>query len=339
MKVTVIIPTLNEAESIGQTIDQIPKDFANIEILIIDGASKDKTVEISENKSARVIIEKRKGYGRAYKTGFAEARGDIICTLDGDTTYPAEEFPKLVKMLIDEDLDFISCDRLTLMDKGAMTTTHKFGNWALKVGTNVLFRTKLKDSQTGMWVFRKKKVLENIKLVSDGMPLSEEIKIECFTNENIKAKEVSVPYRPRIGEIKLNTWGDGKKNMMYLFKKKVGKVSPDFPEEGEKEEKTDENQKGSQGTEVSEDTSSDEETKEKDAVEIEIKTTDDLKGSSDSSNLQVELEGEKTVETEENASVTIPVGEAAGEEEEKKPDEEKKEEEASKEESSEEKKE
>ena len=96
MKVTVIIPTLNEEQSIGQTIDQIPKDFANIEIMIVDGLSKDRTVEIAKEKSARVVMEKRKGYGRAYKTGFAEAKGDIICTLDGDTTYPAEEFHQVL---------------------------------------------------------------------------------------------------------------------------------------------------------------------------------------------------------------------------------------------------
>ena len=295
MKVTVIIPTLNEEQSIGQTIDSIPKDFANLEILIIDGASKDKTVEISENKSARVVIEKRKGYGRAYKTGFAEARGDIVCTLDGDTTYPAHEFPRLVKMLIDEDLDFITCDRLTKMEKGAMNRTHRLGNWALKVGANVLFGLKLKDSQSGMWVFRKKKVLDNINLVSDGMPLSEEIKIECFKNENIKAKEVSVPYYPRIGDIKLNTWGDGRKNLMYLFKKRVGKVKPDFEEDDEPEKKKEEEEKPAESKE--------------EVSEIKVETPEE----------------ESEVETDENASVTLEV-KGDEETEEGKPEEETKEE-------------
>ena len=230
MKVSVIIPTLNEGRSIGLTIDQIPKDFANLEIVIVDGLSKDDTVEVAHNKSARVVLETRKGYGRAYKSGFASARGDIIVTMDGDTTYPAEEIPALVKMLLDEDLDFITCDRITRMEKDAMTTTHKFGNWVLKVGTNVLFGMSLKDSQSGMWVFRKK-ILERIHPVSDGMAFSEEIKIEAFKNKDLKTKEVSVPYRPRIGEIKLNTWGDGMKNLTFLMKKKTGKVEPTYKEE------------------------------------------------------------------------------------------------------------
>jgi len=291
MKVTVIIPTLNEEQSLGQTIDQIPKDFANLEILIVDGLSKDKTVEIAKNKSCRVVMEKRKGYGRAYKTGFAEAKGDIICTLDGDTTYPAEEFPRLVKMLIDENLDFITCDRITKMEKGAMSGTHKLGNWALKVGANVLFGLKLKDSQTGMWIFRKE-ILKKINLVSDGMPLSEEIKIECFRNKDIKAKEVSVPYRPRIGDIKLNTWGDGRKNMMYLFRKRIGKVSPDFEEgeEGDKNKKKDKKK-------------SDDEEEEEEKVEVKIEVKEE-----ETSDLEVETPPEEEkVETDKNASVTLEV--------------------------------
>jgi len=244
MKVSVVIPTLNEGKSIGITIDQIPKDFANLEIVIVDGLSKDDTVEVARNKSARVVMETRKGYGRAYKSGFASARGDIIVTMDGDTTYPAEEIPALVKMLIDENLDFITCDRITKMEQGAMTATHKFGNWVLKVGTNMLFGMELKDSQSGMWVFRKS-ILDKVHPVSDGMPFSEELKIEAFKNKNLKCKEVSVPYRPRIGEVKLNTWGDGMKNLTFLMKKKTGKVEPTYKEE-EKKGTADINSKGTE---------------------------------------------------------------------------------------------
>lgn len=235
MKVSVLIPTLNEEKSIGQTIDEIPKDFADLEIVIIDGLSRDRTVKIAKNKGARVIMEKRKGYGRAYKTGFARAKGDIIVTLDGDTTYPAEIIPDLVKMLEDEKLDFITCDRLSRLDKKAMNFTHRMGNWILKATTNVLFFLNLADSQSGMWCFRKK-ILGKLKLISDGMPLSEEIKIEAFKNKEIRSKEIPVDYRIRIGDIKLNTWGDGWKNELYLFKKKFGMVrEPKYDEPDDKD--------------------------------------------------------------------------------------------------------
>lgn len=224
MKVSVVIPTLNEEKSIGETLDQIPKDFADLEIIIVDGLSKDRTVEIAKGKGARIVMEKRRGYGRAYKTGFAEAKGDIIATLDGDTTYPAEIIPDLVKMLKDEKLDFISCDRIKKADKGAFTGTHWLGNFILKVTMNILFIMWLTDSQTGMWVFRRK-ALKHLNVTSDGMPFSEEIKIEAkraHRKGKIQFKEVHVPYRLRKGEKALNTWKDGWKNELFLFKKRLG---------------------------------------------------------------------------------------------------------------------
>jgi glycosyltransferase involved in cell wall biosynthesis len=226
MKVSVVIPTLNEEDSIGQTLDQIPR-FDDLEIMIVDGLSKDRTREIARSKGARVVEEKRRGYGRAYKTGFKQATGEIIVTMDGDTTYPAEMVEELVEILENEALDFISCDRIRKADKGAFTGTHALGNWVLKVTMNVLFGMRLNDSQTGMWVFRKK-VLEHLTITSDGMPMSEEIKIEAFRNRKVKAKEISVPYRVRTGEKALNTWKDGIKNEIFLFKKRFtpGSLGP-----------------------------------------------------------------------------------------------------------------
>ncbi len=218
-KVTVIIPTLNEEKSIGETLDEIPKDFAELEMIIVDGLSKDRTVEIAKKKGARVVMEKRKGYGRAYKTGFKNATGDIIVTLDGDTTYPAYDIPRIVKMLIDDGLDFITCDRLSTLKKEAMTKKHRFGNWVLAKTQNILFNMRIKDSQSGMWVFWRR-ILPKLKITSDGMAMSEEIKIEAFKNKDIKAKEVSVEYRIRIGDIKLDTWGDGIGNWKYLWRKR-----------------------------------------------------------------------------------------------------------------------
>jgi len=220
--ITVIIPTLNEEEAIGKVIDSIPEK-EKMEILIVDGFSTDRTVEIARSKGAKVVFEKRKGYGRAYKTGFKEAKGDVIVTLDGDLTYPAEKIPELVRLLEEKDVDFISCDRLSLLQKRAMSRKHRFGNWVLKTVANLLFGLKLKDSQSGMWVF-KKEVLEKIKLTSDGMSLSEEIKIEAFKNPDIRAIEVPIEYRPRVGEIKLNSWRDGWNNLKFLFKKRFGKL-------------------------------------------------------------------------------------------------------------------
>ncbi|UCE75495.1 MAG: glycosyltransferase family 2 protein [Methanomassiliicoccales archaeon] len=216
---------MNEEESIGEVMDTISdslREFeGDYEVAVVDTESKDRTVEIAKSKGARVIDEPRRGYGRAYKTGFERAKGEIIATLDADCTYPAEDIPKLVKMLEDENLDFITCDRLSRLEKGVMSAKHRFGNWVLKVTTNILFGMRIKDSQSGMWVFRKK-ILDKIELTSDGMPLSEEIKIEAW-RKGFRAKEVPIAYRMRKGEVKLQSWNDGFKNLKFLFRKRFRK--------------------------------------------------------------------------------------------------------------------
>ncbi|MEE9152001.1 MAG: glycosyltransferase family 2 protein [Thermoplasmata archaeon] len=225
MRVSIIIPTMNEEASIGEVMDSIHeamKDFKDgFEIVVVDTESKDRTVEIALSKGARVIDEPRRGYGRAYKTGFENAEGEIIATLDADCTYPAEDIPQLVDTLEDEDLDFITCDRLSKLEKGVMSAKHRLGNWILKVTTNLLFGMRIRDSQSGMWVFRKK-IIDNIELISDGMSLSEEIKIEAW-RKGFKAKEVPITYRMRKGEAKLQSWQDGFRNLKFLFKKRFGR--------------------------------------------------------------------------------------------------------------------
>lgn len=225
MKVSIIIPTMNEEASIGVVLDTLHdamKDFEDgYEVVVVDTESKDRTVEIALSKGAKVIDEPRRGYGRAYKTGFERAEGEVIATLDADCTYPAEDIPKLVNALENEDLDFITCDRLSRLEKGVMSAKHRFGNWVLKVTTNLLFGMRIKDSQSGMWVFRKR-ILDKIELISDGMPLSEEVKIEAW-RKGLKAKEVPIIYRMRKGEAKIQSWEDGFRNLKFLFKKRFGR--------------------------------------------------------------------------------------------------------------------
>ncbi|MFW6304687.1 MAG: glycosyltransferase family 2 protein [Candidatus Saliniplasma sp.] len=222
MKISVVIPTMNEEESIGEVLDDVNKTLSgnDYEILIVDTNSTDRTREIARSKGARVVDEPRRGYGRAYKTGFEEANGDIIATLDADCTYPAEKIPQMVIMIEKEGYEFISTDRLSHISSDVMGWAHRFGNWALKTTANLLFNIKLKDSQSGMWVF-KKSALRHINLTSDGMPLSEEIKIEAI-KKGVNFKEVPIDYRKRKGEAKIRSLKDGWKNFAFLFKKRFG---------------------------------------------------------------------------------------------------------------------
>ena len=224
---SVIIPTLNEQSGIEETIRNIPKSYISnklgyeIEVIVVDGQSTDSTREIATRLGARVIIEKRRGYGRACKSGFADAQGDILVTLDADNTYPTESIPSYIEELNDKNLEFITINRFSHMEKGAMSPTRKIGNKILTFMMRLLYSINVKDSQSGMWVM-KRSFISQIRLRSDDMSLSEEIKIIAF--RFFRSAESDGKYYARTGTAKLKVIQDGWKNLKYLFqfKKKIG---------------------------------------------------------------------------------------------------------------------
>ena len=238
VNVTVVIPTRNEEEAIVDTIKSVPNDgwCKNLSFLVVDGNSSDRTRELARDAGADVYVESRRGYGRAYKTGFSIAQGDVIVTMDADCTYPGEEVPRLVRELIDRDLEWITCDRLKRAEEGSMPGLHGFGNWVLSTTARLLYLYGINDSQSGMWVFRKSIFKdERVRPKHDGMPLSQEFKIRArrYLGKE-KTMEISVPYRPRVGEAEINTWGDGLLNLRFLFTHRLGltrQVTPWGPEE------------------------------------------------------------------------------------------------------------
>lgn len=121
--------------------------------------------------------------------------------------------------MIDDNLEWITCDRLAKAEEGAMSGMHKFGNWTLATTARLLFWYGIKDSQSGMWVFRKSIFdNENVRPKHDGMPLSQEFKIRARRYlKKDKTLEISVPYRVRVGPAEINTWGDGLLNLRSLF--------------------------------------------------------------------------------------------------------------------------
>ncbi|MEA2055396.1 MAG: glycosyltransferase family 2 protein, partial [Candidatus Thermoplasmatota archaeon] len=128
-----------------------------------------------------------------------------------------------VEQLIKENIDFITTDRFAELKHGSMSVKHAFGNFLLAKTMQILFLMNVKDSQSGMWIFKKEALdkIQPLKDFNDGMPFSEEIKIEMFKNKSIKAKEIPSCLYSREGEKKLESFSDGWKNLKFLFVKRV----------------------------------------------------------------------------------------------------------------------
>jgi glycosyltransferase involved in cell wall biosynthesis len=220
LKISVVIPCYNEEGGIAEVIGRMPK--AVDEIVVVDNNCTDRTAEVARGLGARVVAEKTPGYGAAYKAGLAAATGDIVVTLDGDGTYPPEDIPRLVDTLEEKRWDFLSASRFPLADPKAMQFTNRLGNWVLTIAAAVLFFKPIRDSQSGMWVFRRG-VLGRLRLTSDGMAFSEEIKLEALMR-GCRFGEGHIPYGERIGEVKLQKWRDGWENLAFLVRKRFGWV-------------------------------------------------------------------------------------------------------------------
>ncbi|HEX8985504.1 MAG TPA: glycosyltransferase family 2 protein, partial [Bryobacteraceae bacterium] len=139
--------------------------------------------------------------------------------LDGDHSYPASALSYLIEAFLHLDVDFLNASRFPVRDGGAMSFKHWFGNLVLSTAMSLLFFRWVRDSQSGMWVFRRS-ILKNMKLESDGMAFSEEIKIEALRNPRIRFGEIYILYSSRLGEKKLNPWRDGFANLAFLVRKR-----------------------------------------------------------------------------------------------------------------------
>ena len=220
LRITVIIPCLNEEQGIEKVLRRMPQ-FVD-QVIVVDNGSTDRTSDVARSLGAEVIREDVRGYGRAYKTGFSQATGDIIVTLDGDHSYPPDAISYLIEAFLHLEVDFLNASRFPVRDKHAMSFKHKFGNFVLSLATSLLFFRWVADSQSGMWVFRRS-ILNDMKLESDGMAFSEEIKIEALRSSRIRFEEIPVQYSSRLGEIKLNPWRDGFHNLWFLLKKRFAR--------------------------------------------------------------------------------------------------------------------
>jgi len=213
--VTLVLPCYNEEDGVRCVVEALPAGID--EIVVVDNNCTDRTAAVASSLGCRVVEESRPGYGAAYKAGLGAAGGDVIVTMDADGSYPTEMIVPLVEMLVERGWDFISGRRFPLRNPKAMRPLNQLGNHILTVATAILFLRPIRDSQSGMWVFRRE-ILPWLRLGSDGMALSEEIKVEALRHPDVRFREVHIPYHPRVGDAKLLVWKDGVQNLLYLIR-------------------------------------------------------------------------------------------------------------------------
>ncbi|HVM62483.1 MAG TPA: glycosyltransferase family 2 protein [Verrucomicrobiae bacterium] len=203
LSISVVIPARNEEGGVGQVVGGIP-EFVD-EVIVVDNESTDRTAEIARSRGA-TVVESRRGYGSALRRGFEAAKNDVIVAMDADGTYPAEQIARLIDILQRENADFISCSRFPLTDRHAMSRRNAFGNQVLTLLFGLIYGKWLRDSQSGMWIFRRR-ILALMHFEGTTWEFSSEIKIEACTNPHIKFLETHIDYRPRIGRSHFDTWG------------------------------------------------------------------------------------------------------------------------------------
>jgi dolichol-phosphate mannosyltransferase len=210
-EVCIILPTLNEEPAIGKVIDEVPRRELEemgyrVDILVVDGNSTDRTMQIALEKGARTLIETRRGKGRAIRTALKEMKADFIFMMDGDYTYPATYVPTMIQKL--EDYPVVIGSRLRgKREKGALRKINLIGNHCLTLLANVLYGTRISDLCTGYWGFRRE-VIHDLKLTSDGFQLEAEL-LTQLANRGYKIGEVPIIYRARKGKAKLSGLKDG----------------------------------------------------------------------------------------------------------------------------------
>jgi len=198
-KISLVIPCYNEEEGIGKMFEDMPS-FID-EVIIANNGSTDNTAKVAESYNALIINEKNKGYGYACKAGISKATGDIIVLLDGDNSYPLLEIEKILSYMEDKDYDFIGGCRFPLIYKNAQPFINTFANYFISFIIRILFKLNIKDSQSGMMVF-KKDIFNKIQIGSVDMGFSQEVKVKTFLLLGIKCGEVHISYLSRQGKSK-----------------------------------------------------------------------------------------------------------------------------------------
>jgi len=224
MKLSVIIPCYNEVKTLDKIVDKVNlQSFCDKEIILIDDYSTDGTREIIEKKiktKVQKIILNNKNYGKGYslRKGIEAATGDIILIQDADLEYDPEDYPKLVRPIINGYADVVYGSRFIGSDeKRILFFWHSIGNQILTLLSNMFSNLNLTDMENCYKVF-KSEVIKNINLKENRFGFEPEITAK-IAKKNLRIYEVGVKYYGRkYNEGKKITWKDGFSALRCIIK-------------------------------------------------------------------------------------------------------------------------
>lgn len=196
-KVSVIIPVLNEEESIAAVLGEIPSGV-KAEVLVVDNGCTDQTIPIARLLGARIVVAEQRGYGAACYAGTLAATGDILVFLDGDySDYPAE-MTDLIELIVNDQADLVLGSRLARGDlpREAMPPQQRFGNWLTARLMRWLYQLPVTDLSPFRAVRREVVLALKMQEMTFGWPTEMMVKA---ARAGFRIVEVPVRYRPRLG--------------------------------------------------------------------------------------------------------------------------------------------
>jgi glycosyltransferase involved in cell wall biosynthesis len=217
-RVSVVIPCLNEAETIAECVTSargvLEASGLRGEVIVVDNASDDGSGDIARAAGATVVYEPRRGYGSAYLAGLAAAQGDYIVMADADLTYDFREIPAFVREL-EAGAQLVVGNRLKGIQAGAMPFLSRIGNPVLSGFLNFLYRTNVGDVHCGMRALRRD-ALPVLNLRATGMEFASEMVIRA-AREKLDVREIPIKLHPRVGESKLSPLRDGWRHLRLML--------------------------------------------------------------------------------------------------------------------------
>lgn len=219
LTLSVVIPCLNEAPSIGgvvgKAVETLQSSGIDGEVVVVDNGSTDGSGEIARKAGARVVEEPRRGYGSAYMAGFAAAGGKYVLMGDADDSYDFAEIPRFIAEL-EAGADVVIGNRMANIHPGAMPRLHRYvGNPLLTGILNLFFRSGVSDAHCGMRAFRRE-LLPRLDLRTTGMEFASEWVIRA-SKLGLEIREIDIEYHPRKGESKLSSFSDGWRHLRFLL--------------------------------------------------------------------------------------------------------------------------